>query len=289
MIDRANQIALIWEGDEPGDDETITYRELHTMTCKVANVLKSVGVAKGERVVLYMPSCIIAAACMQAVVRLGAIHAVVFAGFSAEALRQRINDSGANVVITMDSSFRGGKEVKLQDTVHRALSNKACPTVTSLIVKKRTGCNVKNYKLPSEIEVIDLDHEMRSADDFCAPVPMNSEAPLYLMYTSGSTGTPKGLVHTTAGFLCHQSLGMKHAWDIREGDILGCVADIGWQVGHSMTVYGSLVIGGTGFLFESTPVYVSSIVSVYPADFRFISVPFLTHSSARPGSLLACY
>ena len=149
------------------------------------------------------------------------------------------------------------KEVFLRDTVYQAVADGACPTVTSILVKKRTGVPHNDKKLSPGINEIDLDESLRSAESVpCEAVPMPSEAPLYLMYTSGSTGTPKGLVHTTGGFLCHQSLGMRHAWDIRDGDILGCVADIGWQVGHSMTIYGALVNGGTGFLFESTPVYV---------------------------------
>jgi len=280
LATKSDQIALIWEGDEPGDEETVTYKQLHTMTCKVANVLKSLGVTQGDRVAIYMPSCILAAACMQAIVRLGACHAVVFAGFSAEALRQRINDSGANVVITMDSAYRGGREVKLQETVLQALSNASCPTVTHLLVTKRTGSKIENSKLSTQIEQVDLDAEMLTADSYCKPVPMDSEAPLYLMYTSGSTGQPKGLMHTTAGFLCHQSLGMRHAWDIREGDVLGCVADIGWQVGHSMTVYGALVIGGTGFLFESTPVYVSCHFTICSGLIRTCS-PILDDIGAR--------
>ena len=234
---------------------TRTDRALHSLTCQIANVLKSVGLSAGERVVLYMPSCIVACAAMQAVVRLGAVHAVVFAGFSAEALRQRINDSGAAIVITMDSAFRGGNEVMLRDTVYKALEGNACPTVSTLLVQKRTGIAPNGKLAPGVIE-IDQGDEIKNAAAECAPVEMPSEAPLYLMYTSGSTGKPKGLLHTTAGFLAHQSLGMRHAWDVREGDVMGCVADIGWQVGHSMTVYGSLVIGGTGFLFESTPVFV---------------------------------
>ena len=200
-----------------------------------------------------MPSCIEAAATMQAAARIGCIHAVVFAGFSHGALRERIKDCSAKLIVTMDSSFRNGKEINLKNTVANALKDNSCPTVKSVITLKRTG----NYapEVSGNIDEYDFETEVNSSSSVCPPVPMDSEAPLYIMYTSGSTGKPKGLVHTTGGFVVNMKMAIRHAWNITENDIVGCPADIGWQVGHSINVYGSLLNGNTSFLFESTPVY----------------------------------
>ncbi|XP_042333414.1 acetyl-coenzyme A synthetase 2-like, mitochondrial isoform X2 [Sceloporus undulatus] len=243
-----NKVALIWEKDEPGQEERITYRELLEMTCRLGNTLKRQGVKKGDRVVIYMPPCPMAVASMLACARIGAIHTVVFAGFSSVALADRIQDANSETVITVNQGVRGGKVVELKQTVDQAI--KMCPMVKRVFIWKRTDA-----KVPMSALDIPLEEEMMKEDATCEPVALESEDFLFLLYTSGSTGKPKGLVHSQAGYLLYAAVTHKYVFDYHDGDVFGCVADIGWITGHSYVVYGPLCNGGTTVLFESTPLY----------------------------------
>ncbi|XP_032463060.1 acetyl-coenzyme A synthetase 2-like, mitochondrial isoform X2 [Phocoena sinus] len=241
-------VALIWEQDEPGTEVRITYRELLETTCRLANTLKRHGVHRGDRVAIYMSVSPLAVAAMLACARIGAIHTVVFAGFSAGSLAARINDAKCKVVITFNQGLRGGRVVELKEIVDEAV--KLCPTVQHVLVAHRTDNKVHMGDLD-----IPLEQEMAKEEPVCAPESMGSEDTLFLLYTSGSTGTPKGLVHTQAGYLLYAALTHRFVFDYRPGDVFGCVADIGWITGHSYVVYGPLCNGATSVLFESTPVY----------------------------------
>ncbi len=246
--DRADKIALIWEG-EPGDVATFTYKELHSEVCKASNALKELGIGKGDLVALYMPMIPEAAIAMLACARIGAPHSVVFGGFSAEALRDRLLDGEAKAVITADGGFRKDKSVSLKPAVDAALANDSCPTVKSVLVVKRTKQEVlmetgRDYWW----------HEIvahQSSD--CPPEPMDSEDRLFVLYTSGSTGKPKGVVHTTAGYNLWAHLTFKWIFDVREDDVYWCTADVGWITGHSYIVYGPLSNGATSVMYEGAP------------------------------------
>ncbi|XP_076058289.1 acetyl-coenzyme A synthetase 2-like, mitochondrial isoform X2 [Oratosquilla oratoria] len=240
--------ALIWEKDEPGQEQHVTYRELLDMVCRLANVLLSEGVRKGDRVALYMPVCPMAVAAMLACARIGAIHSVVFAGFSKEALAARIRDASASVVITTDEGVRGGKVIPLKQTVDAAV--KECRAVRRVLVAARTGAQVPMGPLD-----VSLEEAMASASSECPPATVGAEDFLFMLYTSGSTGKPKGIAHSSAGYLLYASVTHKHVFDYRPGDVFGCVADIGWITGHTYVVYGPLANGATTVLFESTPTY----------------------------------
>jgi len=242
-------VALIWERDEPGTHIEVTYRELLEMTCRVANAMKSQGVKKGDVVCIYMPVSPIAVAAMLACTRIGAPHSVVFAGFSAEALASRINDAKVKTVFTTDQSTRGGKVINLKKTVDEAL--KQCPQVESVFVSQRTD---SDHTLVRGRD-IKLEEAMSKEDKKCVAVEMDSEDPLFVLYTSGSTGTPKGIVHTQAGYLLYAMMTHQLVFDYQPGDIHACVADIGWITGHSYVVYGPLANGATTVLFESVPTY----------------------------------
>nr|XP_005301635.1 acetyl-coenzyme A synthetase 2-like, mitochondrial isoform X2 [Chrysemys picta bellii] len=243
-----NKVALIWEKDEPGKEVRVTYRELLELTCRLGNTLKRQGVKRGDRVIIYMPPCPLAVASMLACARIGAVHTVVFAGFSSEALADRIRDAQSETVITVNQALRGGKVIELKQTVDQAMH--ACPLVKRVLVSMRT-----EQKVPmSELDV-PLEEEMMKEDVCCEPAVMESEDLLFLLYTSGSTGKPKGLVHSQAGYLLYTAITHKYVFDYHDGDIFGCMADIGWITGHSYVVYGPLCNGGTTVLFESTPVY----------------------------------
>ncbi|KAM4694027.1 acetyl-coenzyme A synthetase 2-like, mitochondrial [Discoglossus pictus] len=242
------RVALIWERDEPGTQVNITYRELLDTTCRIANTLKKHGVQKGDRVAIYMPVSPMAVASMLACARIGAVHTVVFAGFSAESLAGRINDASCKAIITTNQGVRGGRVTELKKTVDEAV--KACPSIKHVFVSQRTDNKVPMGKLD-----IPLEEEMAKADPICTPEIMNSEDLLFLLYTSGSTGKPKGVVHTQAGYLLYAALTHKYVFDYKQGDVYACVADIGWITGHSYVVYGPLCNGATTVLFESTPVY----------------------------------
>ncbi|XP_044869109.1 acetyl-coenzyme A synthetase 2-like, mitochondrial isoform X2 [Mauremys mutica] len=243
-----NKVALIWEKDEPGKEVRVTYRELLELTGRLGNTLKRQGVKRGDRVTIYMPPCPLAVASMLACARIGAVHTVVFAGFSSEALADRIRDAQSETVITVNQGLRGGKVIELKQTVDQAV--RVCPLVKRVLVSMRT-----EQKVPmSELDV-PLEEEMMKEDVCCEPAVMESEDLLFLLYTSGSTGKPKGLVHSQAGYLLYAAITHKYVFDYHDGDVFGCVADIGWITGHSYVVYGPLCNGGTTVLFESTPVY----------------------------------
>jgi len=243
---RRNKAALIWEG-EPGDTRTLTYQQLHTEVCRFANVLKKIGVEKGNRVALYMPLIPELAISMLACARIGATHSVVFGGFSSTALIDRINDAQCKVVVTADGGWRRGNEVKLKPAVDEAL--KETPSVESCIVVKRTGS-----KIHMESGRDHWWHEMMTTvDATCAAEELDSEHPLFILYTSGTTGKPKGILHTTAGYLLQAHLTTKWIFDIKDEDIYWCTADIGWVTGHSYVVYGPLSNGATALMYEGAP------------------------------------
>uniref|UniRef100_A0A673XNA7 Propionate--CoA ligase n=1 Tax=Salmo trutta TaxID=8032 RepID=A0A673XNA7_SALTR len=243
-----DRVALVWERDEPGTEVKVTYRELLETTCRLANTLKRHGVNKGDRVAIYMPVSPIAVAAMLACARIGAVHTVVFAGFSSEALAGRIQDAQCKAVITCNQGVRGGRFIDLKPTVDAAVKN--CPTVQHVFVAQRTANPTPMGKLD-----IPLEEAMASESAQCAPEPMGSEEMLFMLHTSGSTGKPKGIVHTQAGYLLYAALTHQYVFDYHPGDVFGCVADIGWVTGHSYVVYGPLCNGATTVLFESTPVY----------------------------------
>jgi acetyl-CoA synthetase len=246
---RGDQVALIWESDTPGQGKKVTYRELQREVCRLANVLRHNGVRKGDRVAIYMPMIPEAVYAMLACARLGAVHNVVFAGFSAESLRDRINDARCTTVITADEGVRGGKLIPLKRTVDEAVM--ACPTVRTVFVARRTGNKVPFYPQRD----IWLREAMDNERPTCPIEHMDSEDTLFLLYTSGSTGKPKGVAHTTAGYLLQVALTHRYVFDYHDGDIYACVADVGWITGHSYVVYGPLCNGATTLLFESVPTY----------------------------------
>eukprot|EP00043_Microstomoeca_roanoka_P015135 m.151062 g.151062 ORF g.151062 m.151062 type:complete len:752 (-) comp16191_c0_seq3:108-2363(-) len=254
LADKGEQTALLWEADEPGQGSSITYSELHSQVCKLANVLRLAGVKKGDRVCLYMPMTPYIVYAMLACARIGAVHTVVFAGFSATSLRQRVVDAGCKVVITADEGVRGGKHIPLRKTVQDALEDQECrDLVKTVLVQRRTG--VEGGLLPGDIDLIDA---MAKERPYCEPELMGSEEPLFMLYTSGSTGNPKGLVHSTGGYLTHASVTHKAVFDYKPGDVYACVADIGWITGHTYVVYGPLANGATTMIFESIPTYPDS-------------------------------
>jgi len=246
---RAEQTAILWEGDNPSDSQHITYQALKDEVCRLANVMHDRGVTAGDRVCIYMPMVPEAAYAMLACTRIGAIHSVVFGGFSPEALKDRINDSGCRMVITADEGVRGGKTVPLKANVDQALT--ACPTVDTVIVLERTNSDIH---CEPERDIAYSAATRAASTDF-APVSMSSEAPLFILYTSGSTGKPKGVLHTTGGYLLQAASTFKHVFDYREGEVFWCTADVGWVTGHSYIVYGPLCNGATTLMFEGIPTY----------------------------------
>jgi acetyl-CoA synthetase len=244
---RGDQVAIIWEGDDPEEDRQITYKELHEEVCRFANVLKSRGVTKGDRVCLYMPMVPESAVAMLACTRIGAIHSIVFGGFSPDALRDRVNDSDCKVVITSDFSLRGKKQIPLKANADIGISG--CECVSTCIVVKRTGGDIEW----NDDRDIWYHEAIESASTDCPPEEMDSEDPLFILYTSGSTGKPKGVLHTTGGYLLYAAMTHKYVFDYQEGDIYWCTADVGWVTGHSYIVYGPLVNGATTLMFEGVP------------------------------------
>uniref|UniRef100_A0A668APF0 Acetyl-coenzyme A synthetase n=1 Tax=Myripristis murdjan TaxID=586833 RepID=A0A668APF0_9TELE len=242
-----DRVALIWERDEPGTEVKVTYRQLLEATCRLGNLLRRHGVNRGDCVTIYMPPCPAAVVSMLACARIGAAHSVVFAGFSAEALADRIRDAQSRIVITVNQGVRGGKVTELKQTVDLAIQS--CPSVQKVFVAMRTESPVVMTARDIAME------EMQTEDVVCEPAAMDSEDVLFLLYTSGSTGKPKGLVHTQAGYLLYASLTHRCVFNYHDEDVFGCVADIGWITGHSYSVYGPLANGGTTVLFESTPIY----------------------------------
>jgi len=245
---RRHKAAIVWEG-EPGDTRTLTYLQLHREVCKFANVLKGLGVKVGDRVALYMPMTPEAAIAMLACARVGATHSVVFAGFSAEALRDRCNDAQAKVVVTADGSWRRGQVLKLKDAVDAAV--KECPSVEKVVVLKRTGQDVA-WTAGRDEWWHDL---MSQAASDCPPAALDSEHPLFILYTSGSTGKPKGVMHTQGGYLTQAALTTRLVFDLKEDDLFWCTADVGWVTGHSYVVYGPLANGATVLMYEGAPLH----------------------------------
>ena len=249
LAERGDQVAIIWEGDDPGESRLVTYREAHAETCRMANVLKRLGVGKGDRVTIYLPMIPEAAYAMLACARIGAIHSVIFGGFSPDSIAGRIEDCGSTLVITADEGVRGGRKIPLKDNVDKALER--CPGVTDVVVVRRTGAPV-NMVPGRDHPYTDLRAEA-AAD--CPPEPMGAEDPLFILYTSGSTGKPKGVLHTTGGYLAWASHTHELCFDYRPGEVFWCTADVGWVTGHSYIVYGPLANGATTLIFEGVPTY----------------------------------
>ena len=252
LATRGDQTAIIWEGDEPDQHRHITYRELHEEVCKFANVLKANGAKKGDRITIYMPMIPEATVAMLACVRIGAVHSVVFGGFSPDALAGRIQDCDSTMVITADEGVRGGRPIPLKANTDEALAN--CPDCKTAIVVKRTG---------GKIDWVDgrdvWYHEaMASASADCPVEEMNAEDPMFILYTSGSTGKPKGVLHTTGGYMVYASMTHQYVFDYHDGDIYWCTADVGWVTGHSYIVYGPLANGAVTLMFEGVPTYPDS-------------------------------
>lgn len=251
LATRGDQAAIIWEGDDPSESRTITYKELHEEVSRFANALRSQGIRKGDVVCIYMPMIPEAAVAMLACARIGAVHSVVFGGFSPDSVASRIEDSNAKVVITADGGFRGGRKIALKENVDEAAKK---PNVTSLekvIVVQRTGADVY-WQENRDVWYHDL---MKTASPHCPAEEMNAEDPLFILYTSGSTGKPKGLVHTTGGYITYASITHQYIFDYHDGDVYWCTADVGWVTGHSYIVYGPLANGATTLMFEGVPNY----------------------------------
>jgi len=246
---RGDQTALIWEGDDPADDSKVSYRELHSHVCRMANVLKSRNVRKGDRVCIYMPMILEAVYAMLACARIGAVHSVVFGGFSPESIKDRILDSDCQTVITADEGIRGGKSVPLKANVDKALES--CPNVHSVIVVRNTTVDIAWF---DDRDVWYHDAAATVTDE-CPAEQMDAEDPLFILYTSGSTGKPKGVLHTTGGYLLYAAITHKYVFDYHDGDIYWCTADVGWVTGHSYIVYGPLCNGAITLVFEGIPTY----------------------------------
>ncbi len=249
LAKRGDQVAILWEGDDPKDAKKITYRELHRDVCKFANVLKSIGAKKGDRITIYMPMIPEAAIAMLACARIGAIHSVVFGGFSPDSLANRIQDADCSIVVTADEGVRGGRKIPLKKNTDEAAEN--CPTVKKCVVVKRTGGQV-DWHDGRDVWYHEL-MEKASAD--CPAEEMGAEDPLFILYTSGSTGKPKGVLHTTGGYMVYTSMTHQYVFDYKDGEIYWCTADVGWVTGHSYIVYGPLANGATTLMFEGVPNY----------------------------------
>ena len=244
-----NKVAIIWEGDDPKESKKITYKELLSNVCRVANVLKNIGVKKGDRVTIYLTMIPELAYVMLACSRIGAVHSIIFGGFSAESISGRIKDCGSEFIVTADEGIRGGKKIPLKETTDKALEN--CPGVKKCLVFKRTN---KLLNLIGDRDVY-FDDLAKNVDSVCEPEIMNAEDPLFILYTSGSTGKPKGVMHTTGGYLVYTSITHEYIFNYNEGDIYWCTADIGWITGHSYIIYGPLSNGSTTLMFEGVPNY----------------------------------
>ncbi|MBL4815225.1 MAG: acetate--CoA ligase [Shewanella sp.] len=251
LATRGDQIAIIWEGDDPSDDAKITYNELHMHVCKLANAMKASGVKKGDRVTIYMPMILEASYAMLACARIGAVHSIVFGGFSPEALAGRIVDCKSDYIITADEGVRAGRIIPLKANIDQALSHPDVTCVERVIVLERTGGDV-NWQEGRDIK---WDTVMETASEHCVPEEMGAEDPLFLLYTSGSTGNPKGVLHTTGGYMVYASMTHEYVFDYKDGEVYWCTADVGWITGHSYMVYGPLANAATVLIHEGVPNY----------------------------------
>ncbi|TCV92474.1 acetate--CoA ligase [Biostraticola tofi] len=249
LVERGNQTAIIWEGDDGRESKTVTYRELHQAVCRFANVLKTHGIGKGDVVAIYMPMVPEAAVAMLACARIGAIHSVIFGGFSPEAIAGRIIDSSAKLVVTADEGVRAGRKIPLKKNIDDALKNPGVSTITGVIVFKRTGKDI-DWTPDRDTWWHDA---IVGVSDSCPPEEMQAEDPLFILYTSGSTGKPKGVLHTSGGYLVYAALTFKYVFDYHPGDIYWCTADVGWVTGHSYLLYGPLACGAITLMFEGVP------------------------------------
>jgi acetyl-CoA synthetase len=249
---RGDQVAILWEGDDPKDDKKITFRELHREVCKFSNALKSIGAKKGDRITIYMPMIPEAAVAMLACARIGAIHSVVFGGFSPDSLANRIQDADCSIVVTADEGVRGGRPIPLKKNTDEAVAD--CPTVEKVVVVRRTGGAI-DWNDDRDVWYHDL---MAEASEDCPAEEMNAEDPLFILYTSGSTGQPKGVLHTTGGYMVYTSMTHQYVFDYKDGEVFWCTADVGWVTGHSYIVYGPLANGATTVMFEGVPNYPDS-------------------------------
>ena len=249
LATRGDQVAVIWEGDDPNADAKVTYRELHARVCRLTNALRKLGVKKGDRICIYLPMIVEAAVAMLACARVGAIHSIVFGGFSPDSLASRIQDSECSILITADEGRRGGRKVPLKTNADEALKN--CPSIRHVIVAKNTGGAVPMQ----EGRDIMWDEACAGLPDTAEPEPMGAEDPLFILYTSGSTGKPKGVLHTTGGYMVWASFTHQNVFDYRDGEIYWCTADVGWVTGHTYIVYGPLANGATTLMFEGVPNY----------------------------------
>ena len=276
LAERGDKVAIIWEGDNPAEDRKLTYRELHGEVCKFANVLKAQGVKRGDMVCLYMPMVPEAAIAMLACTRIGAVHSIVFGGFSPEALSGRIIDSGSSIVITADEGLRGGRPIPLKKNVDEALTHPDTK-VNKVIVLKRTGGKVAWH----DHRDIWWHDAVAAASPDCPPEAMGAEDPLFVLYTSGSTGKPKGVLHTTGGYLVYAALTFKYVFDYHEEDIYWCTADVGWVTGHSYLVYGPLANGATTLMFEGVPNYPATNRMSQVVDKHQVSILYTAPTAIR--------
>jgi acetyl-CoA synthetase len=275
LATRADQTAILWEGDDPGQSRVVTYRELHDKVSRFANVLKSRGVRQGDRVTIYMPMIPETAFAMLACARIGAVHSVVFGGFSAESLVGRIQDAAADVLITADEGIRGGKKVPLKANVDTALNS--CPNVHTVIVVKRTGGAI-GWKEERDVW---YEGAIEAASPDCPPVEIGAEDPLFILYTSGSTGKPKGVLHTSGGYLVYAALTHRTVFDYRDGEIYWCAADVGWVTGHSYILYGPLANGATTVMFEGVPNYPDASRFWQVVDKHKVSIVYMAPTAIR--------
>jgi len=275
LATRGNQTAIIWEGDDPGDSKVITYAELHEMVCRLANGLKKIGAKKGDRITIYMPMIPEAAVAMLACTRIGAIHSVVFGGFSPEALSGRIIDCDSNIIITSDEGVRGGKPIPLKANTDAAVAKADC--VEKVVVVKRTGGAI-DWDETRDVWY----HELcESVEADCPPEELNAEDPMFILYTSGSTGKPKGVLHTTGGYMVYASMTHQYVFDYQEGDIYWCTADVGWVTGHSYIVYGPLANGAVTLMFEGVPNYPDSSRFWQVCDKHLVNIFYTAPTALR--------